>query len=112
MTQAQRERERERGGGGGGRSGREVGRTGPICRTKPDRPEAASGPAVTPATERGMREERKKSRLELSWLRHCYCLRPAITSARWVGSKRSTKQQLKHARRRRIHLQPLPVSMS
>lgn len=90
--------ERERGVEEAGVAGRWGGREdGAICRTKPDRPEATSGPAVTPATERGMRGERKKTRLELSWLCHCYCLRPATTSARWVGTKRSTKQQLKHA---------------
>lgn len=31
-----------------------------ICTTKPDGPGAASGPAVTPATERGMGETDKE----------------------------------------------------
>lgn len=43
--------------------------------TKPDWPEATSGPAVTPATERGMGEGKGEGEaatwLKLIWLWHC-----------------------------------------
>lgn len=40
---------------------------GAICRTKADWPEAASGPAVTPATEKGMGEKGWGKRKEQGW---------------------------------------------